>query len=182
MGNQLFTKESRSTEEYIPSLRHLRLVHPEPPANENEVKVRRGDLVTLSIHFLGEPGLYVSVNSSGIPAQGDEVRDENMPSNNINGLSLEMELWDITRPHRFPFKEFCALYHNPSLISETGSCECLVRFHGQHFAIRDQRAEICFEFPVIGSGHKKSQKYEYADLYASSSVATLTFGIPRCTG
>ena len=161
MGNQLFTKESRSTEEYIPSFHPLRLVHPEPPPNETEVKVRRGDLITLSIHFLGEPGLYVLVDSSGIPSQGDETGDKKMAGNNINGLSLEMELWDMTRPHRFPFKEFCVLDHDQSLISETGSCGCLVRFHGRYFAIRDQRAEICFEFPVIGNGHKKPQKYEY---------------------
>lgn len=94
-----------------------------------------------------------------------------------NGLSLEMELWDITRPHRFPFKAFCDLYHDLSLISETGSCGCFVRFQGRYFAIRDQRAEICFEFPVLGNGHKTVQKYEYVYAPASSLVATLMFEI-----
>lgn len=95
--------------------------------------------------------------------RGDERRGEKMPGDNNEGLSLEMELWDITRPHRFPFKDFCALYHDPSLISENGSCGCFVRFHGQYFAIRRQRAEVCFEFPVIGNGHMELQKYEYVD-------------------
>lgn len=177
MGNRTFIKDSRSTEDSdaeIPSFRPLRLVHPKAPGNEKEVIVRRGDLITLSIHFLEEePSLYVSVNSSGIPTRGDETRDEKMPGDNINGLSVEMELWDITRPHRFPFQEFCALHHDPSLISETGSCGCLVYFHGRYFPIRDRRAEICFEFPVIGNGHKALQKYEYVNLCASSLVATL---------
>jgi hypothetical protein len=78
-----------------------------------------------------------------------------------DGLSLEMELWDVFCGRRDRFSAICEGVHATSPVTKAGTCGCLVRFHGQYFPIERREAKICFEFPTIANGCKEHQVYEY---------------------
>ena len=146
----VFTKERRP-------LVFVRLVYPESRSDRNDVIIRRGDWITLAIDFLHEqPSTHISMNGAEVP-----LPTHLKHAKSYNSLRLEMELWNVKFPHHPPFKAFCGLHHSPYLTN--GACGCVVRFHGQHFPIKDQKVGICFEFPIVANGCEELQEYKYVD-------------------
>jgi len=133
-------------------------VDPEPPADGQEVVIRRGDLITLSINS-SHKGSHTNASNkyAEIPVPTGEEQAGLEPHDN---LPLEMELRDIMLPDGVFFGAFCNHRLDLSLSPERKACACLVRFHGPSSHIENQNEKIWFEFPVIGKGCEKYQKYE----------------------
>lgn len=149
----------------------LRLVHPESPTDQEEVVIRRGDLITLSLDFLyKEPSIYISAKCADVPLTTHEEfpKPENGPC-----LALDMVVWDMNNGNGTYISAFCDPCHNTSSIPEAGVCGCLVRFHGRVSPIKDWKAKICFEFPIIKNEREEQKKYRCVYMYASLVVGAL---------
>ena len=138
----------------------LHLKYPGPPGYDDDLIIRRGDMITMSLLIpYNQFGTHASVKCVEIPFVPRRAEHAKPPCR----LILKMELWDVPRPYDF-FLDTTSI-HDLSPITAAGSpCGCVIRFHGRDFAIKEE-VELCLEFPIIANGCKKHKKFEYVDAY-----------------
>jgi len=133
----------------------FRLKYPEPPEYSDTTMIHRGELITASLVIpCNQISTHVSVKCVEIPVTLVE------PKTGLFKLIFKMELWAVPWPYDV-FLDTTSSF-DPSPVTKTRVCRCVVRFHGQYFVIKEGAVEICFEFANMC---KKHAKFEYVNVY-----------------